>query len=146
MSKPQAGLLCLFTWFWAMPFTLMPLLRIWGRYIPEGFLTTCSFDYLTENTDTQVFVGAIFTWAYALPMFFIVLFYWKLFGHVQAHEKCMRDQARKMNVASLAANKDMNATSVEIRIAKASFTIFFLFVMAWTPYGVVAMIGAFGNK
>lgn len=58
----------------------------------------------------------------------------------------MRDQARKMNVQSLAANKDMNATSVEIRIAKASFTIFFLFLMAWTPYGVVAMIGAFGNK
>ncbi|XP_063698456.1 opsin-3-like [Culicoides brevitarsis] len=146
MSKAQAGLLCLFTWFWAMPFTLMPLLRIWGRYIPEGFLTTCSFDYLTESRDTQVFVGAIFTWAYAIPIFCIVLFYYKLFGHVQAHEKLMRDQARKMNVTSLAANKDMSATSVEIRIAKASFTIFFLFLMAWTPYGAVAMIGAFGNK
>uniref|UniRef100_A0A336LM83 CSON004889 protein n=1 Tax=Culicoides sonorensis TaxID=179676 RepID=A0A336LM83_CULSO len=146
MSRPQAALLCLFTWFWATPFTLMPLFRIWGSYIPEGYLTTCSFDFLTENIDTKVFVGAIFTWAYAIPMFCIIIFYWKLFGHVKAHEKLMREQARKMNVKCLAANKDMKATSVEIKIAKASFTIFFLFVCAWTPYGVTAMIGAFGNK
>lgn len=65
---------------------------------------------------------------------------------MRAHEKMLADQAKRMNVKSIAANKDMNATSVEIRIAKAAFTIFFLFVLAWTPYAFVAMTGAFGNK
>lgn len=82
LSRPQAAILVIFTWFWALPFTLMPWLRIWGRYIPEGFLTTCSFDYLSEDIDTKVFVGAIFGWAYLIPMLFICLYYFKLFGHV----------------------------------------------------------------
>lgn len=58
----------------------------------------------------------------------------------------LKDQAKRMNVQSLASNKDQAAQSVEIRIAKACFTIFFLFVCAWTPYAIVALIGAFGNR
>ena len=50
-----------------------------------------------------------------------------------------------MNVQSLSSNKDQASQSVEIRIAKAAFTIFFLFVCAWTPYAIVALIGAFGD-
>lgn len=44
------------------------------------------------------------------------------------------------------SNKEEGATSVEVRIAKACFTIFFLYVCAWTPYAIVALIGSFGNK
>lgn len=58
----------------------------------------------------------------------------------------LKEQAKKMNVKSLAANKDDSGKSVEIRIAKVAFTIFFLFVCAWTPYAFVAMTGAFGDR
>lgn len=58
----------------------------------------------------------------------------------------LADQAKKMKVKSLAANKDENAKSIEVKIAKAAFTIFFLFIVAWTPYAVVALIGAFGKR
>lgn len=44
------------------------------------------------------------------------------------------------------SNKEEGAASVEMRIAKACFTIFFLYVCAWTPYAIVALIGSFGNK
>ena len=57
----------------------------------------------------------------------------------------LKDQAKRMNVQSL-SNKDDTTQSVEIRIAKVCFTIFFLFVCAWTPYAIVALIGAFGNR
>lgn len=129
-----------------MPFTLLPALKIWGRYIPEGFLTTCSFDFLTDNDDTRVFVACIFAWAYCCPMIFIAIFYSKLFKHVKRHEKMLKEQAKRMNVQSLQSNKETSSQSVEIRIAKACFTIFFLFVCAWTPYAIAALIGAFGNR
>lgn len=122
------------------------LFRNFQRQFPFlRFLTTCSFDYLTENDEIKVFVLAIFIWAYAIPMIIICIFYIKLFGHIQKHEKMLRDQAKKMNVQSL-SNKDASAESVEMRIAKACFTIFFMFVCAWTPYAIVALIGAFGDK
>lgn len=146
LNKGQAIAFIILTWVWTMPFTILPALKIWGRYIPEGFLTTCSFDFLTDNDDTRVFVASIYGWAYCLPMFLISMFYWKLFKHVRGHEKMLKDQAKRMNVQSLTSNKDQAAQSVEIRIAKACFTIFFLFVCAWTPYSIVALIGAFGDR
>jgi r-opsin len=108
-------------------------------------LTTCSFDFLTQDDDTRVFTACIFVWAYAIPLLFIAIFYTKLFNHIMAHEKMLKDQAKKMNVQSL-SNKDANSESVELRIAKACFTIFFLYVCAWTPYAIVALIGSFGNQ
>jgi r-opsin len=78
-------------------------------------------------------------------MILICIFYSKLFKHVCAHAKMLKEQAKKMNVQSL-SNKDASSESVEIRIAKAAFTIFFLFVCAWTPYAIVGLIGAFGDK
>lgn len=51
-----------------------------------------------------------------------------------------------MNVDSLRSNQDANAQSAEVRIAKAAITICFLFIAAWTPYAIVAMIGAFGDQ
>ncbi|XP_029717700.2 opsin-3 [Aedes albopictus] len=146
LNRVQCGILIFITWLWAMPFTLLPVFKIWGRYIPEGFLTTCSFDYLTDDSDTRVFVGCIFTWAYVIPMILICYFYGRLFGHVSKHELMLKNQARKMNVESLAANRNEKAQSVEMRIARAAFTIFFLFVCAWTPYAIVTMIGAFGDR
>ncbi|CAG9087213.1 unnamed protein product [Plutella xylostella] len=146
INKVQAALLILFTWLWSVPFTALPLFKIWGKFVPEGFLTTCSFDYFTDDQDTKVFVAAIFVWSYCIPMSLICYFYSQLFGAVRLHERMLKDQAKKMNVKSLASNKDDAGKSVEIRIAKVAFTIFFLFVCGWTPYAFVAMTGAFGDR
>ncbi|GBP19857.1 Opsin-2 [Eumeta japonica] len=51
-----------------------------------------------------------------------------------------------MNVESLRANQGGASQSAEIRIAKAALTVCFLFVASWTPYGVMALIGAFGDQ
>ncbi|XP_049778983.1 opsin-2 [Schistocerca cancellata] len=146
LTQGQVLALVAGTWVWTLPFTLMPLLRIWSRFTAEGFLTTCSFDYLTDDEDTKVFVGCIFAWSYAFPLCLICCFYYRLIGAVREHEKMLRDQAKKMNVKSLQSNADTEAQSAEIRIAKVALTIFFLFLCSWTPYAVVAMIGAFGNR
>lgn len=145
LNSKQAAVLVAFTWFWATPFSVMPMLRVWGRYTTEGFLTTCSFDFLTEDQDTKVFVSSIFVWSYVIPLIFIIYFYSQLLQSIRNHEKMLREQAKKMNVKSLVSNQDKER-SVEMRIAKVAFTIFFLFLLAWTPYATVALIGAFGNR
>lgn len=144
LTGMQAGLIIAFTWFWTMPFSILPLNGTWGKYVAEGYLTTCSFDFLSDNSDTRVFVASIFSWSYAFPLLLIIYFYSQLIRSIRQHEKMLRDQAKKMNVKSLVSNQDKER-SVEVRIAKVAFTIFFLFLCAWTPYAVVAIIGAFGN-
>jgi r-opsin len=36
LNKGQAILFILVTWLWSMPFTILPALKIWGRFVPEG--------------------------------------------------------------------------------------------------------------
>ncbi|KAK8741698.1 hypothetical protein OTU49_002348 [Cherax quadricarinatus] len=148
MSKTVALLMVLCIWAYASPWALLPLFNVWGRFVPEGFLTTCSFDYLTETSSTRAFVGCIFVFSYVIPGCIIVYFYSQIFSHVKAHEKAMREQAKKMNVESLrgVGSKEEQERSVEIRIAKVCMGLFFMFVVSWTPYAVVALIGAFGDR
>ncbi|XP_014220631.1 opsin, ultraviolet-sensitive [Trichogramma pretiosum] len=146
LSRGQVIMLVTAIWTYVLPWALMPLMGVWGRYVPEGFLTSCTFDYITDSPEIRYFTATIFTFSYCLPMTLIVFFYSKIVGHVMSHEKNLREQAKKMNVDSLRSNQNAQAESAEVRIAKAAITICFLFVASWTPYGVMSLIGAFGNK
>ncbi|XP_003699784.2 ultraviolet-sensitive opsin [Megachile rotundata] len=146
LSRGQVMLFIVLIWTYTIPWALMPAMGVWGRFVPEGFLTSCTFDYLTDSNETRIFVATIFTFSYAIPMTLIIYYYSQIVSHVVNHEKALREQAKKMNVDSLRSNANTSSQSAEIRIAKAAITICFLFILSWTPYGVMAMIGAFGNK
>lgn len=143
-TKSLVMILCI--WMYTVPWAVLPLFEIWGRFVPEGFLTACSFDYLMDTFDNHMFVAVIFTFSYAIPMSLIIYFYSQMVKHVVEHEKALKEQAKKMNVESLRSNQNLQTQSTEIRIAKVAVTICFLFVLSWTPYAVLAMIGAFGNQ
>ncbi|XP_055840462.1 opsin Rh3 isoform X3 [Episyrphus balteatus] len=154
ITRPMAGkttqikaiLIVVFIYLYATPFVVLPASEFWGRFVPEGYLTSCSFDYLTDNFDTRLFVGTIFFCSFCMPTAMILYYYSQIVGHVFSHEKQLREQAKKMNVESLRSNVDKNKDTAEIRIAKAAITICFLFFVSWTPYGVMSLIGAFGDK
>lgn len=61
------------------------------------------------------------------------------------HEDELRQQARKMNVATLRANSDQLQTSAEIKAAKIALMNVTLWILAWTPFAVVCMLGTWGN-
>nr|APY20556.1 ultraviolet sensitive opsin [Aleochara curtula] len=146
VTRTKALLMIFLVWLYTIPWAVLPLLEIWGRFVPEGFLTACTFDYFTDTFDNHLFVAVLFTFSYVIPMCMIIYFYSQIVGHVFSHEKALREQAKKMNVESLRSNQNANQQSAEVRIAKAAITICFLFVAAWTPYAVLAMIGAFGDQ
>lgn len=54
----------------------------------------------------------------------------------------MREQAKKMNVASLRSSENQ-ATSAECKLAKVALMTISLWFMAWTPYLVINYAGIF---
>lgn len=56
----------------------------------------------------------------------------------------MREQAKKMNVASLRSS-DASKTNAEIKLAKIAMVTISLWFMAWTPYLVINYAGVFGT-
>lgn len=109
-------------------------------------MLTCSNDYITDTLSNRWFTFVYFMGCFGLPLIVIVYFYTQIVAAVVCHEMALRAQAKKMNVDSLRSNENKGADSAEVRIAKIAITNVFIWVMAWTPYAVVAMMGQFGAK
>lgn len=82
---------------------------------------------------------------YVIPVTIIILCYYNIVQAVFRHEKELREQAKKMNVTSLRSNSEQDQVSAEIRIAKVSITNVTLWLLSWTPFAVVCLIGTWGD-
>ena len=58
-------------WLYSGVISSLPLFGI-GKYVPEGYLTSCSFDYLSDDPTTQNFILAFFIVAWVIPVSIII--------------------------------------------------------------------------
>lgn len=144
LSSGKAMMMMLFCWGYAIGWSLPPFFG-WGKYIPEGILTSCSFDYLTRDFNTRSYGIAIFVFDYCIPMFIICFSYIFIVKAICDHEAAMKEQARKMKVDNLRSNAQ-SAESAELRIAKVAMTNVALWILCWTPYATIAMQGLFMDQ
>ncbi|CAK9794745.1 Rhodopsin, long-wavelength [Anthophora plagiata] len=128
-------------WLFSVGWTIAPMLG-WNRYVPEGNMTACGTDYFSRDILSVSYLIMYSMWVYAAPLFLIIYSYWFIIQAVAAHEKNMREQAKKMNVASLRTSENQN-TSAECKLAKVALMTISLWFMAWTPYLVINYSGIF---
>jgi r-opsin len=88
-----------------------------SRYVPEGNMTACGTDYLNKDWFSRSYILVYSIFCYFIPLFSIIYAYYFIVGAVAAHEKNMKEQAKKMNVASLRSGDD-KAQSAECKLAK----------------------------
>nr|QIW86023.1 opsin L16 [Neogonodactylus oerstedii] len=147
-AKPLSGkgaiLRILFVWTMSLLWCLFPFFG-WNRYVPEGNMTACGTDYLSEDTLSVSYLFVYATWVYGIPLFVTVYSYTFIVRAVAAHEKQMRDQAKKMGVKSL-RNEEAQKTSAECRLAKVALVTVSLWFMAWTPYFIINFTGILNRE
>lgn len=131
----------LFIWFFATSWTIAPMFG-WNRYVPEGNMTACGTDYLSKEWSSRSYIMVYSGFVYFLPLLTIIYSYWFIVQAVADHEKNMREQAKKMNVASLRSSENA-AASAEVKLAKIALMTIALWFMAWTPYLVTNYVGIF---
>ncbi|XP_054732633.1 opsin, ultraviolet-sensitive [Anastrepha obliqua] len=119
-------------WIYSFAFSIVPALDIGlSVYVPEGFLTTCSFDYLDKGLGPRIFMFSFFVAAWCVPFSIICFSYFYILKVVFAANR-------------IQSNKDKNKTEQNLAINIAG--IIGLWFLAWTPYSVVAMMGVFGKQ
>lgn len=128
-------------WAFSLAWTLAPMFG-WGRYVPEGNMTACGTDYFDKTWLNRSYILIYSVFCYFAPLFLIIYSYFFIIQAVAAHEKAMREQAKKMNVASLRSSDQAN-TSAECKLAKVALMTISLWFMAWTPYLVINFAGIF---
>ncbi|XP_026677022.1 rhodopsin-like, partial [Diaphorina citri] len=135
MTIGGALLRLMFVWVHALLWTLFPFFG-WNRYVPEGNLTACGTDYLTKDWHHRSYLIFYGFFVYFVPLILIIYAYYFIVRAVSVHEKQMREQAKKMNVATLRSG-DQSGTSAEIKLAKVALMTISLWFLAWTPYLVI---------
>nr|QWV42676.1 long wavelength sensitive opsin 2 [Pempsamacra sp. CRS 2021] len=147
-AKPlttKTALLRIFSiWVIATGWTIAPMLG-WNRYVPEGNMSSCGTDYISKDNLSRSYIVVYSCFVYFLPLFIIIYSYFFIVQAVAAHEKSMREQAKKMNVASLRSSEAAQ-TSAECKLAKIALMTISLWFMAWTPYLVTNYTGIFGDR
>ncbi|KAL1140894.1 hypothetical protein AAG570_000822 [Ranatra chinensis] len=141
MTNKTAFLRILFVWGFSILWTIFPMFG-WNRYVPEGNMTACGTDYLNQTWLSKSYLLAYGFFVYFLPLLMIIYAYFFIVQAVSAHEKQMKEQAKKMNVASLRSSESANASG-EHKLAKIALMTITLWFMAWTPYLVINFAGIF---
>ena len=79
---------------------------------------------------------------YLVPIFTIVGCYFFIVKAVFNHEEELRQQAKKMNVTSLRSGNDQQeAVKAEIRAAKVAIVNVTMWIVSWTPFTALTMVG-----
>ncbi|XP_023247639.1 opsin Rh1-like [Copidosoma floridanum] len=116
------------------------------RYVPEGNMTSCGTDYVSDDWFGKSYILVYSIFVYYTPLFSIIFCYYHIVSAVAAHEKGMREQAKKMGVASLRSGEQSGGVSAEAKLAKVALTTISLWFMAWTPYLVTNYMGIFAKR
>nr|APY20628.1 long wavelength sensitive opsin [Metrius contractus] len=144
LTKKGAMLRILAVWTFSLTWTIFPFFG-WNRYVPEGNMTACGTDYLTKDWLSRSYILVYSIFVYFTPLLLIIYSYFFIVQAVAAHEKQMRDQAKKMNVASLRSSEAAQ-TSAECKLAKIALMTISLWFFAWTPYLIINYTGIFEGK
>ena len=143
MSKTDALVKIAIIWLFALLWTAAPFFG-WCRYVPEGNMTACGTDYITHTWSNRSYILVYALFVYWTPLLTIIYSYFFILQTVFAHEKNMREQAKKMNVASLRSSENVNQ-SAECKLAKVALMTISLWFMAWTPYLIINFTGVLSS-
>lgn len=141
MTKRKALMMIGIVWVWSLVWAVPPIFG-WGAYIPEGFQTSCTFDYLTGGISNRSYIFGMYIGSFVIPLIAIIACYIMILKAIRNHDKEMIKMAKKLKAEDIRANQEKNRA--EVRIAKIAMGIVFLYLMSWSPYAIVALIGQFG--
>ncbi|XP_070327067.1 LIM domain-binding protein 3 isoform X7 [Odocoileus virginianus] len=141
VSKRRAALVLLGVWLYALAWSLPPFFG-WSAYVPEGLLTSCSWDYVSFTPSVRAYTMLLFCFVFFLPLLVIIYCYififkairetgqaLQTFGACEGGSECPRQRQRLQN---------------EWKMAKIELLVILLFVLSWAPYSTVALMGFAG--
>lgn len=149
LTTRRALIIVSFIWMYALTFSSMPLLGIFTRYVPEGFLTSCSFDYLSPDLESRLFIFSFFIAAFCVPITIIIASYIGIFIAVkksQLNLNIPNSSKTHSDVGQVGAKKSNSRQRVELKLAKIAAFLITLWLLSWTPYAVVALLGIFSDQ
>ncbi len=144
ISKRVAIYLSLSIWIYSLFFSAPPLFGLMNRYVPEGYLTSCSYDYLSRDFVSRMYIFIFFIGAFCVPMGIIAYSYIGIIFVVKKSRLAFNES--KTDSQGTSFSKFQSQRSNEIKLAKIAFCLITLWVVSWSPYAIVSLIGIFYDQ
>ncbi|XP_075262378.1 rhodopsin-like isoform X1 [Convolutriloba macropyga] len=129
-SRFRSFRIALMVWAYASIFAILPSFGI-GGFIMDGFQTSCTFDYVTQDLTTRSFVIFMYIMVFMTPMTMNMYFYYSIFETVRNSGATDKKEKKQQNK--------------ELAIAKVGMTCVMFFAIAWSPYAIVGLVGQFSG-
>ncbi|XP_027702180.1 melanopsin isoform X4 [Vombatus ursinus] len=140
ISKKKTGLILIGVWLYSLAWSLPPFFG-WSAYVPEGLLTSCSWDYTTFTPSVRAYTMLLFCFVFFIPLIVIIYCYIFIFRAIRDTNKTIQNIGSSESTAS---PRHCQRMKNEWRMAKIALVVILLFVLSWAPYSTVALVAFAG--
>ncbi|XP_071605362.1 melanopsin isoform X2 [Heliangelus exortis] len=85
-SKKKALIILVGVWLYSLAWSLPPFFG-WSAYVPEGLLTSCSWDYTTFTPSVRAYTMLLFCFVFFIPLIAIIYSYVFIFEAIKKANK-----------------------------------------------------------
>ncbi|XP_004483276.1 melanopsin [Dasypus novemcinctus] len=139
VSRRRALLALPGIWLYALAWSLPPFFG-WSAYVPEGLLTSCSWDYSSFSPSARAYTMLLFCCVFLLPLLAIVYCYICIFRTIRETRRALQNLRAGEGASPLPGQRLQS----EWRTAKITLLVVLLYVLSWAPYSTVALVAFAG--
>ncbi|EMP26532.1 Melanopsin-A [Chelonia mydas] len=140
MSKKKALIILLGVWLYSLAWSLPPFFG-WSAYVPEGLLTSCSWDYVTFTPSVRAYTMLLFCFVFFIPLIAIIYSYVFIFKAIKNANEAVQNIGSDANKVSQRQYQKMKN---EWKMAKIALIVILLYIISWSPYSIVALVAFAG--
>ncbi|KAM6130503.1 LOW QUALITY PROTEIN: melanopsin [Phoenicopterus ruber ruber] len=140
-SKKKALIILVGVWLYSLAWSLPPFFG-WSAYVPEGLLTSCSWDYMTFTPSVRAYTMLLFCFVFFIPLIAIIYSYVFIFEAIKKANRSIQTYGCKHGNKEF--QKQYQRMKNEWKMAKIALIVILLFVISWSPYSVVALVAFAG--
>ncbi|XP_063074194.1 melanopsin-A-like [Engraulis encrasicolus] len=141
MSRKRALGFMAVSWFYSMIWSLPPFFG-WSAYVPEGLMTSCSWDYTTFTPSVRAYTMLLFTFVFFIPLFVIIYCYYCIFHAIRTTNRAVGKISGESTKDSV---RRFNRLQNDWKMAKVALIVILLYVISWSPYSCVALMAFAGH-
>ncbi|XP_038589993.1 opsin 4xa [Micropterus salmoides] len=135
-SKRRTCLSIALVWLYSLAWSLAPLLG-WSSYIPEGLMTSCTWDYVTSTPANKSYTLMLCCFVFFIPLGIISYCYLCMFLAIRQASRDVEKLGCQVRKSTLIQQQSIKT---EWKLAKIAFVVIIVFVLSWSPYACVTLI------
>ncbi|XP_076464749.1 rhodopsin, GQ-coupled-like [Babylonia areolata] len=137
-------------WTYALCWSVCPFLG-WGAFAPEPFATSCSLDWTTRVVSNKMYNVLVFLFLLLIPVTVMIscsiVIMKKVRMQVRPSIPPLDNHQNNINTANNSRDgTSSEGASIQTRSLKILLLTMVMFVLFWTPYGVLSLLAGVGME